>query len=270
MTTALLPALEAFLGAAREAERQRVLLPLERKLERSLARAFDDQGQRFLRQFRHVRAHFPEPMLQETLSPDDWEPLFTAAELASLRLFEQPLTAIQAAALRAGGRAAIADLGLGLSFDLAHPEAVAWLQRVPLERIAGINATTREQIRTILVNAVEHGQGYQETAREIAATFKGYGTPDVTKAIRSRAHMIAVTETGDAYSEGALVVGRDLKRAGLEMEKAWLAEADACPICSGNADEDWIPLDQPFSSGDDAPTAHPSCRCAIETRAVVG
>jgi hypothetical protein len=270
VTNALIPALDAFLEATREIERQRILQPLERKLERELGHAFRMQRRSFLRMFRRTRSHFPEPVLRETLSPDDWEPLFTAAELATIRLFEQPLTAIQAAALRAGGRAALADLGLGLSFDLAHPEAVAWLQRVPLERIAGINATTREQIRTILVNAVEHGQGYQETARQIAATFTSYGTPDVTKAIRSRAHMISITETGNAYSEGALVVSRDLKRAGLEMEKAWLAEADACPICDGNASEDWIPLDQPFSSGDDAPTAHPSCRCAIETRAVVG
>ena len=270
MTNALIPALDAFLEATREIERQRILQPLERKLERELGHAFRMQRRSFLRMFRRTRSHFPEPVLRETLSPDDWEPLFTAAELATIRLFEQPLTAIQAAALRAGGRAAIADLGLGLSFDLAHPEAVAWLQRVPLERIAGINATTREQLRTILVNAVEHGQGYEQTAREIATRLTSYYTPDATKAIRSRAHSIAVTETGDAYVQGNLVVGHDLQRAGLTMEKRWLAEADACPICDGNAAEDWIALDDAFSSGDDAPTAHTNCRCDVEQRAVTG
>lgn len=265
----LLPAVEAFLGVARQAERDRALLPLERKLERALGRAFKAQGDAFLRGFRKLRARFPVPMVSEAIEASDWEPIFTAAELATLRLFEQPLTAIQSAALLAGGRATIADIGLNLSFTLDNPRAVAWLQRVPLERITGINNTTREQMRTILVNAVEHGQSYEKTTQQIAQTFRDYGTPDPEKLIRSRAHSIAITETGDAYVEGNMTVGSDLQRAGLEMEKRWLAEGDACPICSDNADQGWIPFDQAFSSGDDGPTAHTNCRCDLEQQAVI-
>lgn len=268
---ALLPAITSFLEAEREVERQRLLNPLERQLEEDMERAFAEQERRFMRMFGSLRLLWHEPMLWEAIEPRDWEPLFTAAELATLRLFERPLNAMARQAMQHGARAAIADVGLGLSFDLAHPEAVAYLQRAPL-RIAGINETTREEVRRIIINATEQGWSYDRTARALQDKFSSFRTPVPQQHIRSRAHMIAVTETGDAYAQGSLIVGHDLKRAGLRMEKMWLDTEDQreCPICRSNAAEGWIPLDQAFSSGHDAPTAHPACRCDVTQRAVLG
>jgi len=38
---------------------------------------------------------------------------------------------------------------------------------------------------------------------------------------------------------------------------------EACEICLGNADDGDIEVDAEFSSGDDAPPAHPNCECVI-------
>lgn len=270
MNATMFRCLTAFLEATRETERQLILGPLERRLERDMMHAFREQERRFLRLFTRLRRFWPEPVLQEAVEPRDWEPLLTLAELRTLRLFEQPLNAMARRALQHGARAAIADVGLGLSFDLAHPEAVAYLQRVPL-RIAGINETTRDEIRRIIVQGVEEGWSYDRTARAIQQKFAAFSTPSPQQAIRSRAHLIAVTETGDAYAHGSLIVGHDLQRAGLTMQKKWLDTGDEreCPICQGNAGEGWIPLDQAFSSGHDAPTAHPACRCDVQQQAVL-
>jgi hypothetical protein len=265
----LLPAITAVLEATRETERQLILGPLERRLERDMMHAFAQQERRFLRLFSSLRKLWPAPVV-EAIEPRDWEPLLTLAELRTLRLFEEPLSAMARQALQHGARAAIADVGLGLSFDLAHPEAVRYLQQVTL-RIAGINETTRAEIRNILVKGTEQGWSYDRVAREIQEKFASFRTPTPQQAIRSRAHLIAVTETGDAYAQGSLIVGHDLQRAGLTMQKMALDVGDEreCPTCQGNAAQGWIPLDQPFSSGHDAPTFHPSCRCDVTQRAVL-
>jgi hypothetical protein len=267
---ALLPALDALLEAEREVERQRLLEPLERELEYELMSAFAEQERRFMRLFGTLRLQWPDPFLWEAIEPRDWEPLFTAAELATLRLFLRPLNAMARQAMQHGARAAIADVGLGLSFDLAHPEAVAYLRNAPL-RIAGINETTRTEIRRILANGAEQGWSYDRVAREIQQKFASFRTASPQLHIRSRAHLIAVTETGDAYVAGNMAVGHDLARAGLRMEKQWLDTGDEreCPVCQSNAADGWIPLDQAFSSGHGGPTAHPACRCDVQQRAVL-
>lgn len=262
-------ALTVYLEATREDDRQRILLPLELKLEKAMMHAFEMQEKKYMRLFRGLRHLWPEPEIREALEPRDWEPLFDAVELATIRLFEEPLTEIQRAAIEAGARAAIADVGLGLSFSLEHPEAVRYLQQAAI-KVASINETTREEVRRILIKGVEEGWSYDRVARELQAKWESFRVPAPQQHIRSRAHLVAVTEMGDAYVQGNLIVGRDLKRAGLRMEKRALDVGDEreCPICQSNAAEDWIPIDQAFSSGHDAPTFHPSCRCDVEQRAV--
>lgn len=51
-------------------------------------------------------------------------------------------------------------------------------------------------------------------------------------------------------------------------EKLWLTSGDPCDVCDENSIEGWIPMDEPFSSGDWEPLAHPNCRCSLETRRV--
>src|SRR4029077_16467442 len=75
------------------------------------------------------------------------------------------------------------------------------------------------------------------------------------------AHLVALTETTRAVSAATL---DRYARNGVDG-KEWMTALDqrVCAICSGNEDVGAIPLSQGFPSGDDAPPAHPLCRCSI-------
>jgi hypothetical protein len=74
----------------------------------------------------------------------------------------------------------------------------------------------------------------------------------------TRALNVARTETSRAHHEGGLI---GAKASGFTM-KEWLLAPDACDDCAEN-DVDPIPMDDDFPSGDDAPPAHPNCRCSM-------
>jgi Phage Mu protein F like protein len=262
----LLPALDRFLEVNQRTRKRRNLDPIERRLERQLAKAFRIQGAALLEQLPRIKARLA---LQEAaLRTEDWEPLFSQAALTTIATFVDPLTVAVTRSLELGARHAIADLRAGLTFSLADPEAVAYLERVGAELVAGINDTTRAELRTLLTRARLEGWGYDKIAAEIRHTFTGFGTPSPLKHIRARAHLVAVTETGNAYEAARRAMADRLAAAGLEMQKSWLTVGDARvdPDCAGNEDEGWIPIDQAFSSGHDQPTAHPGCRCTCEWR----
>jgi hypothetical protein len=86
--------------------------------------------------------------------------------------------------------------------------------------------------------------------------------------IDSRAHLVAVTETGNAYAEGQLEVAQELAAAGIEMEKAWITVGDdrVTEGCRENEAAGWIGLDDPFPSGHQRPLRFPGCRCDLLTR----
>lgn len=86
-----------------------------------------------------------------------------------------------------------------------------------------------------------------------------------------RALMIAEYEISKAFHDGARAVARiaasSTWRGGNgPVEKIWNAQPDTCPICAGNADEEWIDEEAPFGSGDFIPPQHPNCRCSISYR----
>lgn len=120
-----------------------------------------------------------------------------------------------------------------------------------------LDATTMSELKTILQNGLEA----QTPFSKIVTQLKQSGSFS-----RQRAETIAVTEVGNAFSQGTLGQAKDLKDQGLEMEKSWLPDDEPCEICAGNVDDGWIGVDEDFSSGDDAPTAHPRCMCAMLIR----
>ena len=83
--------------------------------------------------------------------------------------------------------------------------------------------------------------------------------------IESRAHLIAVTEVGEAYSAGSLAAGEALEEAGVAMEKSWSTVGDdrVSAGCLGNEDAGWIPLNDDFPSGHQRPLRFPGCRCDL-------
>lgn len=51
-------------------------------------------------------------------------------------------------------------------------------------------------------------------------------------------------------------------------EKRWITMDDdkVCEDCLSNSQDGWISVDDTFSTGDDAPPAHPNCRCSMANK----
>jgi len=124
-----------------------------------------------------------------------------------------------------------------------------------------IDETTRDMLNRTITQAIDEGWGINKLADFIQ---DGPNSTDEMFAFSDyRARMIARTETIDAHNAGVLGGFKEAKDAGVNVQKEWWPDAEACEICLENADAGPIELDDVFPSGDDAPTAHPGCECTI-------
>jgi methylphosphotriester-DNA--protein-cysteine methyltransferase len=106
--------------------------------------------------------------------------------------------------------------------------------------------------------------------REIIERTKKHGERYGNKLRRSRARMIARTETSFAQNRGMVDVMLQTQSDGLvgaATTKEWVVgPTDVCNICTPMAGTK-VPLKQPFrwSGGSgDFPPAHPNCRCTVD------
>lgn len=122
------------------------------------------------------------------------------------------------------------------------------------EKLTGwLGASTREHIFERVNDALERGATASELAREIENDFSF--SPE-------RADVIARTELSAARMAGGV---ESMAEAGVKT-KEWLIDAsghDKDDVCDDNADDGPIGIEEPFSSGDFAPPAHPNCNCGI-------
>ena len=72
----------------------------------------------------------------------------------------------------------------------------------------------------------------------------------------------ARTKATALKAKAVLQAANQMNKSGLEWDKQWTAEPDACDICM-NLDGEEVGVRDAFSSGDMAPPAHPNCRCDI-------
>jgi SPP1 gp7 family putative phage head morphogenesis protein len=114
-----------------------------------------------------------------------------------------------------------------------------------------ITDATRDYLRGVVLDAVKEGWSNDKLADEIVQS-EGFS--------EDRAMMIARTETQFAANNGAMA---SYEASGVVSGKQWLAHEDACDECEDNEADGVIALDDDFSSGDDAPPAHPNCRCQV-------
>lgn len=263
--------------------KRRAVAKLERQFAQAFARLFRAESRAFVRRVQRLgqpaqqearRLTFgqaagvsrPWPLREadEGENPPDLEALLAEWELA---VAEFDAAAIQKLAMRildqaldAGAAAALKGAGTALQFDLESPAALKFLQSRAADLIAGIDATTRDQLRTLLAKGVKDGLSYDEIAAAIRDKFSDFEG--------GRARTIAVTEIGNAYEEGALLASQELEAAGLEMQKSWLtAEDDRVEeVCLDNAAAGWIALGDDFPGGVARPLQHPNCRCTMLSR----
>lgn len=237
-----------------------------------MQRAFRTQGREFVKGFAGYAGRFPaeakEARLSEALEDWELEALLRASETATQRGFILPIDRAARKALLAGALHAIADVGVELSFALKNPRAVAWLQDYGASRVTLINEATREYIKSVVVQGVQEGWSYDRMARAITERYSEFAVGRPQEHIKSRAHLVSITECGDAYCEANRIIGEELQNAGVETEKRWSTIADdrVSNGCQANADAGWIPFGQPFPSGHQRPLRFPGCRCDLLTR----
>lgn len=138
--------------------------------------------------------------------------------------------------------------------DVVFDRAVEYSKARSAELVTGVSDTTKDGIRRIIANGLADNIGRDEIAQNLE---------DAYEFSSKRAGLIADTEIGNANGMGSLEGLNIGAETGLDLLKEWYPDDEACPICLGNADDGPIPLDEPFSSGDDAPLAHPNCECSL-------
>jgi SPP1 gp7 family putative phage head morphogenesis protein len=139
--------------------------------------------------------------------------------------------------------------GVPVSFALDNPFVQTVLGQLA-KQIKGVADTTKDDIRRLVGQQAEEGWSVEELQRRIRE--KG----DISG--RTRALLIARTETAAAYSQGSLAA---YKASGVVSGVEWLV-SDPCPICA-ELDGKVVKLGDEFAPGIDAPPAHPQCTCAI-------
>ena len=269
--TEFLAALDSFLEAVLRTRREIATAKATATAQRAIAHAFREQGRVFLtaweRRLRRAGLHEgpppPPPPPGDPALALSWEPAFSEAEIATLQLFEEPIQALVEAAIQTGARAAIADLSADISFSLANPRAVAFLEQYGARRVTMINETTRSEIQRMVARGVREGLSYDQVAKDITARFREFSVGKPQLHIDSRAHLVAVTEAANGYEEGNLIVGRDLRAAGIEMEHKWSTVKDSrvSEGCRANEGAGWLGIDSAFPSGHERPPRFPGCRC---------
>lgn len=205
----LLPALDRFLEAAGEAEKQRI----QDGLEQGAAQAFSQAGEAFAK------------AAKGGLTSE------AAIEGAAEEAIAAGREALAGAVKEAVTRAVLQGLAdqaseLGISFDLQNPRAVAWAESHAAEMVTAIDDETRRQIHDIVTKGAAEGSSYDQIAKEITARFAQFAEGKPQEHIDSRAHLVAVTELGNAYEQGTWLAVQGMKGAGLQMEKFWQTMGD--------------------------------------------
>jgi hypothetical protein len=184
--------------------------------------------------------------------PSSLSPLSFAVTSAEASDFND---AIALAITRAG-----AQLAEELSLGIGVPETAMnrYLEQNSLSRLTGdMETTTTQRLRDAIADAVRSGGTADDIVAAIETTMDDFST--------ARAEMVAQTEVATAYNFGRHQLAES---AGLN-EKRWATESgNPCAVCLGNEGEDWIPMGQAFSSGDQFPTSHPRCMCSCDFRLV--
>jgi hypothetical protein len=137
------------------------------------------------------------------------------------------------------------------SFDLVDKRAVAYAQQRSARLVKMLSDATREQLRTTIKNAIEQGWSAGRLRSELV---------DNQAFSAERGLKIARTEIKQARE----AANYEAAQTAEAKQKIWHADANACPLCAGNAAAGEIPIDQDFPSGDSYPGAHPNCSCDVE------
>jgi hypothetical protein len=221
---------------------------------RRFAAWFRRQGEVLLPLVAKVESKWP--VMQESVSTEIRQQVLSALDQMHVKTHKVGVAAFEATlfdAVTMARATGVQYLGVGISFNLKHPDAVSWAQEHAGARISAVEDATKAEIHDMIVRGLDEGKSYSEVAREIKGRFSEFSS--------SRAQTVAVTEYGQAYEEGGRSLIDDLRAVGLDMEKMWNAMGDYCDICEENMSQGWIDSEEAHASGHMHPLAHVSCKC---------
>lgn len=165
--------------------------------------------------------------------------------------------AIYNSAIESSATGAIRNLAVELEIETATHAGTTFARQYLLKKgftqlAADIDETTADRMANAVAAELAGGGTYDDAVKAIKDTFQSMKD--------SRAETIAKTELADAYNQAML---SSAKESG-DLLKTWNLDGEGCEeICQPNAEDGAIGLDEDFSSGDDAPPAHPNCDCSI-------
>jgi len=236
------------------------LAAIQSKLQKEIAKIFIEQGKIFVDQFEVFKIRF-----KETIGGDELNRLFDNVEIQTNGMFTNPLNTAYEASIFQGANEISTLLGEDIiSFNLSNQRANDWIIENGAKLVKNVNETSKFYIKNIVKNGVQEGLSYDKIAANITKRYKEFAIGKPQLHIRSRAHLVAITETGNAYEAGAREGAKQANDAGLIMEKKWSTTGDnrVSELCLVNEGDSWININSVFASGHDRPLRFPGCRCA--------
>ena len=145
-------------------------------------------------------------------------------------------------------------------FRVPQTQAQAFYDAHAGRLITRVDDTTRRAIVAIVRNALTNGTPYTAVEGALIQRFEALRQYQPQKHIRTRARLIAVTETGQAYERGKQSTVHRAEAAGVRFEKAWITVGDdrVSRDCQRNEAAGWIPEADRFPSGAMRPLEHPA------------
>lgn len=257
---------DRLISAMSRNKKDNALAATRSKLQKEVGKIFIEQGKVFVEQFDVFENRFIESArFKETIGEDELNRLFDNVEIQTNDMFKVPLDNAYKNSILAGGNAITTELGEDIiSFNLSNQRAEDWIIRNGAKLVTQVNKTSRLQIKNIVKKGISNGDSHDTIAKAITKRYKEFAIGKPQLHIRSRAHLVAVTETGNAYEAGSREAAKQADAAGLTMEKKWSTTGDnrVSELCLVNEDESWIPIDTVHASGHDRPLRFPGCRCA--------
>ena len=244
---------------------------LANKHRKEIAKFFISQRDLTLQYLKKLEPLFEEksPLVKTQAAIPGWDAVWNEIAKRSTEELKRIIIDAEIDGLKAGSTRGSTELSMTgplpkTTFNLANPRAVAFMKENggSLQYIRGIQDTTKSELQTIITDALDTGKSYGQLEKEIKTRFSEYSEKLPGKDI-TRAHLIAITETGKAYEEGNAEFARGLADAGITMVKTWETSKDdrVSDGCQENEDEGPIPINQYHTSGHMQPPRFPSCRC---------
>ena len=243
-----------------------VLGPLTKRLKAMLIRRWNRQQRDLLREASHWLGKIAAGHKEADVDTTEYQRLQTQVSAkinAGTAMSGTPSrrdVAIYRSAIESSATGAIRNLAVEIDLaiadagDAGQAFAKSYLLKKGFSQLAAdIDETSRDRIANAVAGEFASGGTYDDAVNAIKGAFQAMKD--------ARAETIAKTELADAYNQAML---SSAKEAGDELLKTWNLDGEGCPeICEPNEADGAIGLDEDFSSGDDAPPAHPNCDCSI-------